>query len=324
MLASEFRHHADRIQGAIEAGAAASSALVASWQRSSRLHHLDPTNHRLPNHIGDGALQEARERMDRMLRAASANLDRLYASVGGMGCCVLMADRDGVPLERRGAVSDDATFRGWGLWPGYVWTEESEGTNGIGTCLVEQRTVTIHRDQHFFSRNTLLSCTTAPIFDHEGRLAGALDVSSCRSDLTETVVHLISNAVLDAARLIEMENFRQSFPAARILLVPSSDSAPNALVAIGRDDIVVGATRAARRALKAQGDLIGKPFMLGDMEAVPEQGSDAFDVAERLVIERALAKAGGNVSSAARQLGVSRATMHRKLTKFGLDRAGSA
>lgn len=324
MLASEFRHHADRIQGAIEAGAAASSALVASWQRSSRLHHLDPANHRLPNRIGDDALREARERMERMLRAASANLDRLYASVGGMGCCVLLADRDGVPLERRGAVSDDATFRDWGLWPGYVWNEESEGTNGIGTCLVEQRSVTIHRDQHFFSRNTLLTCTTAPIFDHEGRLAGALDVSSCRSDMNEGVVNLISNAVLDAARLIEIENFRQSFPQARILLVPSADSAPNALVAIGRDEVVVGATRAARRVMKRHGDIIGKPFMPGEGSTAMPTGGDAFDEAERMVIERALAKAGGNVSSAARQLGVSRATMHRKLAKFGLDREGRA
>ncbi len=75
---------------------------------------------------------------------------------------------------------DDETFRQWGLWTGTVWSEESEGTNGIGTCLVERRTLTIHRDQHFHSRNTLLSCTTAPVYDHEGNLAAALDVSSCR------------------------------------------------------------------------------------------------------------------------------------------------
>lgn len=324
MLASEFRHHADRIQGAIEAGAAASSALVASWQRSSRLHHLDPADHHLPERIGDQELREARERMGRLLRAASASLDRLYASVGGMGCCLLLADRDGIPLERRGVGSDEATFRDWGLWPGYVWNEETGGTNGIGTCLVEQRGVTILRDQHFFSRNALFSCTSAPLFDHEARLVGVLDVSSCRSDMSEAVANLISSTVHDAARMIEIENFRQSFPQARIMLVPSADSAPNALVAIGRDEVVVGATRAARRALKGQGDLIGKPFMLGEGGTATSTGGDAFDEAERMVIERALAKAGGNVSSAARQLGVSRATMHRKLSKFGLEREGRA
>jgi transcriptional regulator of acetoin/glycerol metabolism len=61
------------------------------------------------------------------------------------------------------------------------WSEKFEGTNGIGTCIVEQRAVTIDRDQHFFTRNSGLFCTTAPIFDENGDLAAALDVSSCRA-----------------------------------------------------------------------------------------------------------------------------------------------
>jgi transcriptional regulator of acetoin/glycerol metabolism len=40
--------------------------------------------------------------------------------------------------------------------------------------------VTIDRDQHFFTRNSGLFCTTAPIFDEHGDLAAALDVSSAR------------------------------------------------------------------------------------------------------------------------------------------------
>ncbi|MCJ9732453.1 sigma-54-dependent Fis family transcriptional regulator, partial [Bradyrhizobium sp. PRIMUS42] len=36
------RHHAARVEAAIASGQAARSALVASWRRSSRLHHLDP------------------------------------------------------------------------------------------------------------------------------------------------------------------------------------------------------------------------------------------------------------------------------------------
>ncbi|TKB07352.1 MAG: GAF domain-containing protein, partial [Mesorhizobium sp.] len=109
-------------------------------------------------------------------------------------------------------------FHSWGLWTGSIWNEESQGTNGIGTCLVEQRALTIHRDQHFHTRNTGLSCTTAPIYDHRGELVAALDVSSCRADLTEAFANLISVAVVDAVRRIEAENFRMAFPKARILL----------------------------------------------------------------------------------------------------------
>jgi transcriptional regulator of acetoin/glycerol metabolism len=120
-----------------------------------------------------------------------------------------------------------------GLWPGTNWGEDSEGTNGIGTCLVEQRPVTIHRDQHFLTRNTLLSCTTAPVHDHEGRLVAALDVSSCRADLTEGFLHLITMATNDAAARI-------------ILIFPVADKGPRAsLLAVDSGDLVIGATHAA-------------------------------------------------------------------------------
>ena len=99
--------------------------------------------------LTEAELRRARERVEPLLRAAEPTLDRLFAAVGGTGCCVLLADAHGIPLERRGAAGDDRTFAGWGLWTGTPWSEDAEGTNGIGTCLVERRALTIHRDQHF-------------------------------------------------------------------------------------------------------------------------------------------------------------------------------
>ena len=75
--------------------------------------------------------------------------------------------------------------------------------------------MTIDREQHFYARNALLACTTAPIYDERGDLVAALDVSSCRADLTASFARLIATAVLDAARAIEVENFRVAFPQVR-------------------------------------------------------------------------------------------------------------
>lgn len=268
--------------------------------------------------MSESELKLARQRIEPLIHAAQASLDRLYLAVGGVGCCVLLADRDGVPVERRGAVVDDRTFEGWGLWTGTVWSEESEGTNGIGTSLVEGRALTIHRDQHFFSRNTLLSCTTAPIYDHQGDLAAALDVSSCRADLTEGFVHLIQMAVGDAVRRIEAENFRLAFPQARVVLAPTPDNSPAALLAVDRDDLVIGATRSARAALGLTGDSFARPLPAADV--LGGARGEGFDGAERAVLQRALARAKGNVSAAAGTLGISRATLHRKLARLGIRR----
>jgi transcriptional regulator of acetoin/glycerol metabolism len=231
-----------------------------------------------------------------------------------------LANADGVPIERRGAHADDATFRNWGLWTGTVWSEQAEGTNGIGTCLVEKRLVTIHRDQHFLSRNALMSCTTAPIFDHRGKLVAVLDVSSCRADLTEGFLNLIQVAVSDAAKRIEAENFRRSFPNARFVLAPISESSPSALLAVNKDDLVVGVSNAARVALGLpRGEAIA-PRPASDFFEFVQGSQSSLSDGERSILQQALAASGGNISSAARALGISRATLHRKVAKHALSR----
>lgn len=301
--------HAARVEATLATDAPARSALAASWRRSSERHKLDPAATATPRRLGDAELRERRDSVAPLLNAAQPSLDRLYQAVGGSGCCVLLADRDGVPVDRRGAAADDAVFRGLGLWTGAVWDEGSEGTNGIGTCLIEHRLLTIHRDQHFLAKNASLSCSAAPIWDHEARLAGVLDVSSCRADLTEGFVELIRLALTDAARRIEAEVFRLAFPDARIVLTET-----DGLLAVDRDDLVVGASRAARASLGLSGERLCQPLPAQDVLGTPRP-CESLDDAERALLARALARAGGNVSAAATALGISRATLHRKLKR---------
>lgn len=283
------------------------------------LHGLDPAERGRAETLTEIQLREVQQAMEPLTRAAQSALDRLFLAVGDTGCCVLLTNAQGVPVDRRGAQADDETFHRWGLWQGAVWSEAVEGTNGIGTCLAEHRPLTIHKDQHFHTRNIALSCSTAPIHDHLGRLAGALDVSSARADLTEGFVGLIAAAVADAARTIESQAFRQAFPEARTVLAGDSERSTAALIAVDRHDLVVGATRAARMALRIDDARIAAQLPAVDVLALSSDGAEAELIeAERGVVRRALARSSGNVSAAARALGVSRATLHRKLHRLGL------
>lgn len=303
--------HLTKIETALQGSGAARSPVVASWSRSARLHKLDPATHRKPDRLTGAELAEARVRAGRMIKLANPVLDELFRAVGGIGCCVLLADNDGIPVERRGASADDRTFDSWGLWTGAIWTEEREGTNGIGTCIADGRPVAIHRDQHFMARNTGLSCMASPIHEASGRIAGVLDVSSARDDLTDGFARLISHSVADAARRIEVELFRAAHPQDRMVLLPQWLNGSGAVVAVNRDDIVVGLSHGARLALDLPSNDPFSPKPLADL--LGQHVPDGFEEAERAVLVRALARADGNVSAAARALGVSRATLHRKL-----------
>ncbi|MBX4918110.1 helix-turn-helix domain-containing protein [Rhizobium bangladeshense] len=299
--------------------AAASSPIVASWRRCMTMHRLAPEDERAPLRLTDQEFHQARERSGQLIAGATEELDRLFTTVGKAGCCILLTDRNGIALERRGSAGDDKDFYDLGLWTGSVWTEASIGTNGIGTALADERAVAIFRDQHFFCSNIRLSCTTAPIRDHRGELAAALDISTCREDVSEMTLAILTQSVRDAAMRIELNLFRSAFAGARFLMVPSGTNPAAALLAVDRHDLVLGATRAARIALQLDDKRIvaGIPAADALHEARVSQQEEIIE-AEKAALLRALTRTSGNVSQAAIALGISRATLHRKMKRFGL------
>ena len=311
--------HSDRVLAiAANDASIARSLVAASWSRSLNYHRLAPDSARAPERIDEHELRTVREGAGRLIAVARPAMARLLETVGDSGCCILLTDADGVVIERQGSSSHDSVFNRWGLWTGAVWSEATEGTNGIGTCLVEGRPVVIHRDQHFYSRNTGMSCMDAPIFDEHGKLAGALDVSSCRHDQTEALSRMMGSIVTEAARRIEADHFGSAFCGHRILMAPASPGGGPALLAVDRDDLVVGATRAARQVLGLDDDSFRSPRPAADiLHSAP--ASQGFDEAARGEIRRALARNRGNASAAARELGIGRATLYRRMKRLGLD-----
>ncbi|MCF2904683.1 GAF domain-containing protein [Octadecabacter sp. CECT 8868] len=311
--------HVDAVIASVESkSAAARSRLAASWRRSMLSHGLDPSHDASPSYLTGRDVADRQDALGRVMEIAAPQLDRLYDLVGSSGCGVVLTDCDGVVVDHRFSDADQTVFEGWGLGLGAIWSEAAEGTNGIGTCITEERSVTIHRNDHFMARNTAMSCIDAPIFGAEGQLIAALDVSSARADQTQAINGLIAEMVSRIARTVEADNFRANFEQARIVVADHDDSTSSMLLAVDQDDVVIGATRGARKAygLESQGKLTPLPasdlFGRGD-------GPVGFEKAERAVLVRALVRANNNVSVAARDLAVSRATLYRRMKRLGLN-----
>src|SRR4029077_19592286 len=244
--------HAQHV-GSVGEGAAPLPGLEevsSSWQRSATKYGVDPVDSKAPRILTSGELKNCREPLDRLIFSAQEEIDQLYKVVREAGYVVLFCDSSGVAVEHRGEDAHARSFEYWGTWLGGVWSEEVEGTNGIGTCIVEERPVTIHRSQHFRSRRINLSCSGAPVFGVDGRLVAVLDVSAIDPNLSERAHALTGALTTKSARAIEERFFREQFHREWIVaVVPPEGQFIGMLLAVDGDQRIVGANRAARRTL---------------------------------------------------------------------------
>jgi transcriptional regulator of acetoin/glycerol metabolism/AraC-like DNA-binding protein len=221
-----------------------------SWQRSTGRYGVDPDSTEAPTILSAGEVRGRREPLDRLILSAQDEIDRLYLMVRDAGYTLLFCDTEGIAVEHRGDEADASRFRYWGTWLGGVWSEAAEGTNGIGTCIVEQRPITVHRDQHFRSRHTDLSCSGAPVFGVDGKLLAVLDVSAIDPDRSERAHALTGTLTVAAARAIEEQFFRECFRKEWIVAIaPPEEGEPALLLALDNHQWIVGANRAARTTL---------------------------------------------------------------------------
>lgn len=240
------------MHSALETGGAAlhSEAVTTSWQRSLHDHHVDPGSLDAPRVLTAQELIDARGPVEYLIAVAREESDRLHAVVGKVGYVVLLTSPRGVVVDVRGDPLRADEFAYWGAWKGGVWAEEVEGTNGIGTCIAEQRPVTVHRTQHFRARNTSLSCCGAPVFGPDGNLAAVLDVSSIDPEVSERSHALALSVTMNTARAIEERFFRETFRRAWIVAIaPPAAAGEPFLLALDGDQCIIGADRGARSIL---------------------------------------------------------------------------
>ena len=258
-----------------------------SWQRSANKYRVNPDSSEAPRILTSHELKELREPLDKLIFSAQEEIDRLYKVVREAGYTILFCDTAGVAVEHRGDDADASRFKYWGTWLGGVWSEAIEGTNGIGTCIAEERPVTIHRSQHYRSRHINLSCSGAPVFDVDGRLIAVLDVSAIDPERSERSHALTGALTVASARAIEERFFREWFRREWIVAVAPPDEVAGMLLAVDGNQRIIGANRAARASLLLEDQRLRAGISLWSVferDRALFRRKDSTDIATRLVI----------------------------------------
>jgi transcriptional regulator of acetoin/glycerol metabolism len=185
--------------------------ITRSWIRCLNEYQLNPDSCAEPEVVAPIELQERQERLADVQAVAKVEMANLYQQLAGSGYAIMLTDREGVLLNYFGDPAFTHAASKTGLMQGAVWSERVQGTNGMGTCLVERRPLTVHQDEHYLSRNIGLSCAAAPIFDHEGELVGVLDASGESRLAQQHTLALVSMSVQMIENRVFLHQFRHDY-----------------------------------------------------------------------------------------------------------------
>lgn len=338
-------------QQVIEQGAWLQAPLVEdwiqrSWQRCLQLgHHPDQAVSFDP--ISQAQVQRLQEQHHSLLHAAQTELDRLSQAIAGTRYFALLTDAQGMVIDTRGDIPQDSPRARDIARIGVNLSEAQAGTTAIGAALAEHRPIWLHRGEHFFQGNASYSCAGAPLFDSAGDCVGMIDITGVDVPERPELQHLAAQS----ARHIQNALLHQQQPALMLRLnwagqPLGSDS--DGWLGLDAEGSLIGANQVARQILQ----LSPEPVHASDVFATA--WTTLFDLApaphvvevplwsglrvqlqrshiaapnapaavlaaplkavEGDLIRRAMQQARGNVAEAARRLGISRATLYRKIS----------
>lgn len=179
-------------------GGAPRPVVAESWRRSL-LADIDPDTAEAAVPYDESDVRDIRDAhpLAPLLPMLSEQLDPTLSTAPYVA---ILTDADGNVLWRDGTAKARVAADTIRLSEGAAWSEDSIGTNGIGTCLATGRPTSIFADEHLARSLRPWSCVGAPVRDPDsGRVLACLDLSGSLRALHPAAVSLVSVS----ARLLE-------------------------------------------------------------------------------------------------------------------------
>ena len=324
--------------------------LERSWRRCLALGQR-PEQHVAFDMVPSNARQHAAEAHRGLLSAARPELERLARAVAPIRYFAILTDAHGTVIDTTGAIDRRDPRADVIARVGVDLSERSVGTSAIGAALGELQPVWLHRGEHFFQDTSVYSCAGAPLFGPNGRCVGMLDLTGVEVAERPELKHLVARSAraIEAALALAVPHALQ-LDLAWADSLPGDEQ--GALLCLDAEGAVVSSNGAAREMLPHLHGLAHGPVHASDLFALPWQHlfdqagraepaqvplwsglrlavrarrprADApgpaspsrppLKALETELIHQAVREAGGNVDAAARTLGLSRATVYRRL-----------
>lgn len=323
-----------------------------SWRRCLA-RGFQPSQRLSFDAVSTAAARRALEESQPLLQAAAPVIRSLARAMADTRYFAVLTDAQGVVIDVNGPIDHQDPQAGAIARIGVDLSEAAVGTTAIGATLTDLQPVWLHRGEHFFNDTTIYSCAGAPLFGPDGHCVGMLDLTGINVPERPALKHLVTQSARSIENALTLAQphrllLRISWPGAG--LGENTDG----LVCVDGEGDITAVNRAAASMLALTpgtlwphvSDVFAVPadslFDLARTQRPTElplwsglrlqvQASTSqlglkapqahaapvvpLKDVETALIRKAVDDARGNVMEAARALGISRATVYRKLTR---------
>ncbi|MDO8904893.1 helix-turn-helix domain-containing protein [Hydrogenophaga sp.] len=323
-----------------------------SWRRCLA-RGFQPSQRLAFDAVSAAEARRALEASRPLLQAAAPVIRSLARAMADTRYFAVLTDAKGVVIDVNGPVDLQNPQASAIARIGVNLSEAAVGTTAIGATLTELQPVWLHRGEHFFNDTTVYSCAGAPLFGPDGNCVGMLDLTGINVPERQALKHLVTQSARSIENALTLSQphrllLRLSWPGAG--LAEDSDG----LVCVNAEGDITAVNRAAANMLALTpgslwphvSDVFAVPaaslFDLARLQRPTElplwsglrlqvlasasqngvklSQTHATPVVplkevETALIRKAVDDARGNVMEAARSLGISRATVYRKLMR---------
>ncbi|MDX2483967.1 MAG: sigma-54-dependent Fis family transcriptional regulator [Pseudodonghicola sp.] len=188
----------ERFMDGQDAGSDALRRLIDdSWRRCHGA--VDPGRDGAPPPAAGDALHDLLTDNEELVRASSAITASARDFLFESGTVMVLTDATGSVLNVEGDDSLRDPTEAIHLMPGANWSEQTTGTNAIGTALEIGQPIQIHSAEHYCSGIQRWSCAASVIREpSSGAIIGALDLSGLNESYSR---HTLSLAITAAGRI---------------------------------------------------------------------------------------------------------------------------
>lgn len=230
--------------------------VLESWKRCKRIA-LNPLSKKEKVSLSNLELKNLLLKNKNLIEAAEPIMNVLEISVRGTGFITTLSDSNGYVLKVFGDQEIMKMAEQNYYLPGCSRSEKDAGTNAIGLCLQEKKPIQLTGAEHYNINHHPWTCSSAPIFDSNRDLIGAITLSGKSIGKHQHTLALVISAAEAIEGKLRERNLINDKDKLNILLNSTVNSISDGIITINNELIITHISNYTRKLLSI-GDVVGK------------------------------------------------------------------